>query len=121
LNADAAAVLERVGLRVNPGRPVRRLRLAEQQLVEIARALTRKARVVVMDEPTSSLGEHDVAVIFGAIRALSAEGFGTIFISHHLEEVFVICDRVMVLRDGRARSKRARLRSGRPMRSSARW
>jgi ABC-type sugar transport system ATPase subunit len=107
LNADAAAVLERVGLRVNPGRPVRRLRLAEQQLVEIARALTRKARVVVMDEPTSSLGEHDVAVIFGAIRALSAEGVGTIFISHHLEEVFVICDRVMVLRDGRAIKTRA--------------
>jgi ribose transport system ATP-binding protein len=102
LNADAAAVLARVGLRVHPGRPVRRLRLAEQQLVEIARALTRKARVVVMDEPTSSLGEHDVAVIFSAIRALSAEGVGTIFISHHLEEVFDICDRVMVLRDGRA-------------------
>jgi ABC-type sugar transport system ATPase subunit len=100
LNADAAAVLARVGLRVNSRRPVRRLRLAEQQLVEIARALTRKARVVVMDEPTSSLGEHDVAVIFAAIRALSAEGVGTIFISHHLEEVFVICDRVMVLRDG---------------------
>ncbi len=102
LNAAAAAVLERVGLRVDPQRPVRRLRLAEQQLVEIARALTRKARVVVMDEPTSSLGEHDVAVIFGAIRALSAEGVGTIFISHHLEEVFDICQRVMVLRDGQA-------------------
>jgi ABC-type sugar transport system ATPase subunit len=107
LNADAAAVLARVGLRVNPTRAVRRLRLAEQQLVEIARALTRKARVVVMDEPTSSLGEHDVEVIFSAIRALSAEGVGTIFISHHLEEVFVICDRVMVLRDGRAIETRA--------------
>ncbi len=102
LNADATAVLRRVGLDVNPERPVRRLRLAEQQLVEIARALTRKARVVVMDEPTSSLGEHDVAVIFAAIRALSAEGVGTIFISHHLEEVFAICNRVMVLRDGQA-------------------
>ncbi len=107
LNADAAAVLARVGLRVNPTRAVHRLRLAEQQLVEIARALTRKARVVVMDEPTSSLGEHDVEVIFSAIRALSAEGVGTIFISHHLEEVFVICDRVMVLRDGRAIETRA--------------
>ena len=102
LRADAAAVLTRVGLNIDPLRPVRRLRLAEQQLVEIARALTRKARVVVMDEPTSSLGEHDVAVIFAAIRALSAEGVGTIFISHHLEEVFEICDRVMVLRDGKA-------------------
>jgi ABC-type sugar transport system ATPase subunit len=100
LNADAAAVLARVGLHVNPQRPVRRLRLAEQQLVEIARALTRKARVVVMDEPTSSLGEHDVAVIFAAVRALGAAGVGTIFISHHLEEVFAICNRVMVLRDG---------------------
>jgi ABC-type sugar transport system ATPase subunit len=60
-----------------------------------------------MDEPTSSLGEHDVEVIFSAIRALSAEGVGTIFISHHLEEVFVICDRVMVLRDGRAIETRA--------------
>lgn len=55
-----------------------------------------------MDEPTSSLGEHDVAVIFAEVRALGAEGVGTIFISHHLEEVFEICDRVMVLRDGRA-------------------
>lgn len=100
LNADAAAVLRRVGLSVDPRRPVRRLRLAEQQLVEIARALSRKARVVVMDEPTSSLDVHDVAVIFAAINALSAEGVGTIFISHHLEEVFDICDRVMVLRDG---------------------
>ncbi len=102
LYAEASTVLARVGLRISPRRSVRNLRLAEQQLVEIARALTRQARVVVMDEPTSSLGEHDVDVLFSAIRALSAEGVGVIFVSHHLEEVFSICNRVLVLRDGRA-------------------
>jgi len=101
LYAEALSVLARVGLQISPRRSVRNLRLAEQQLVEIARALTRQARVVVMDEPTSSLGEHDVDVLFSAIRALSAEGVGVIFVSHHLEEVFSICNRVLVLRDGR--------------------
>jgi len=66
LYAEALSVLARVGLQISPRRSVRNLRLAEQQLVEIARALTRQARVVVMDEPTSSLGEHDVDVLFSA-------------------------------------------------------
>ena len=100
LNREAGRLLERVGLRVSPRTRVRRLSLAQRQLVEIARALSRRARVIVMDEPTSSLTESELRTLVETIRALTVEGVGIIFISHHLDEVFAVCDRVTVMRDG---------------------
>jgi ABC-type sugar transport system ATPase subunit len=75
--------------------------VAEQQMVEIAKALSIQARIIVMDEPTSALTESEVTTLFDIMRNLKAQGLGVIFISHRLEEVFEICDRITVLRDGR--------------------
>ena len=76
---------------------------AIQQMVAIARAVSFKARLVIMDEPTSSLDEREVAVLFDVIRQLRAEGVSVIFVSHRLDEVFELCDRVTVFRGRRAR------------------
>jgi ABC-type sugar transport system ATPase subunit len=96
----ALAALERLGLDVDPSMPVRRLRPDQQQLVEIARALSIDARVLILDEPTSSLTDDEVESLFGLVRKLREEGVATIFVSHRLKEVFDLVDRVTVLRDG---------------------
>lgn len=85
---------------LNPATPVNKLSLAKQQLVEIARALVLDTRVVIMDEPTSSLTAADTEALFGVIGRLKAKGISVIYISHFLEEVKQICDRYTVLRDG---------------------
>ncbi len=103
---EAAVLLARVGLNLMPRHKVRDLGIGERQLVEIARALSRRARVIVMDEPTAALSESEVMVLFETIRGLRALGVGIVFISHHLEEVFAACDRVAVLRDGRTAATR---------------
>jgi ABC-type sugar transport system ATPase subunit len=100
LHRRARDLLARVGLDVSPQTRVRTLGIAQQQLVEIARALSRAARVIVMDEPTATLTTSEQRVLFATIRTLREAGVGLVFISHHLEEVFEICDRVVVLRDG---------------------
>jgi len=87
---------------LRPDTPVRQLSVAAQQLVEIARALVMEARVIVFDEPTSSLTRHDVARLFDVIRRLRQRGIGVVYISHFLEEVRQICDTYSVLRDGRS-------------------
>ena len=102
LNRRAKELLARVGLTVSPQTRVRNLGIAQQQLVEIARALSRAARVIVMDEPTATLTTAEQRILFATIRTLREAGVGLVFISHHLEEVFEICDRVVVLRDGAA-------------------
>jgi ABC-type sugar transport system ATPase subunit len=79
---------------------VRDLSVAEQQMVEIAKALSLNARLVIMDEPTSALTETEVTALMAIIRGLKARGLAVIYISHRLEEIFEICDRVTVLRDG---------------------
>ena len=98
--ARARALLERVGSGIDPRRAVESLTMPEQQIVEIARVLGSEARVVIMDEPTASLGEREVASLFRAVAALKAGGAGVIYISHRLEEVFALADRITVLRDG---------------------
>src|SRR6185369_12143980 len=85
---------------LRPEAPVRRLSVGAQQLVEIARALAFDARVLVFDEPTSSLAARDVQHLFEVIRRLQASGRGIIYISHYLEEVRKVCNRYVVLRDG---------------------
>jgi len=96
----AAELLERMGAGIDPGRLVKSLSMPEQQLVEIAKAIGADAKILVMDEPTASLTEREVERLFGAIRVLRSEGAGIIYISHRLEEVFAVADRVTVLRDG---------------------
>ena len=79
---------------------MRSLSTAQQQAIEIARALTVDAKLVVMDEPTASLTSHEVEHLFRIIRDLQASGIGIIYVSHRLEEIFALADRVLVLRDG---------------------
>ncbi len=99
--ARVAEALERLGHpELRPEALVRHLSVGAQQLVEIARALVQNARVVVFDEPTSSLAQRDVSHLFDVIRRLQAAGMGVIYISHFLEEIRQVCDRYAVLRDG---------------------
>jgi ABC-type sugar transport system ATPase subunit len=89
-----------LGIRIDPDQPCGTLTVAEQQIVEIAKALSTDARIIVMDEPSASLTGQEVDRLFAIVRDLKARGIGVIYISHRLEEVFEIADRVMVLRDG---------------------
>lgn len=97
----ATALMQRVGLSLSLDQPVRRLRMAEKQLLEIARALRDQAAILIMDEPTASLPQHDAEHLMQIIRELRQQGTGIIYISHRLEEIQSLADRVTVLRDGR--------------------
>jgi rhamnose transport system ATP-binding protein len=99
--AESAGLFERLGVRLDPGRVSRGLSIADQQIVEIAKALSLDARVIVMDEPTAALSVAEVARLFDVVRTLRGAGAAVLFISHRLEEVFEICQRVTVMRDGR--------------------
>ena len=94
-------LLERIGLEIDPLALVRDLSVAEQQMVEIARALSADARLIIMDEPTSALSETEVETLFAIVRDLRRQGLGIIFVTHRLDEVMRLCDRATVLRDGR--------------------
>jgi rhamnose transport system ATP-binding protein len=106
-NARARELLDRIGARIDPQSPVSALTMPEQQLVEIARALGASAKILIMDEPTASLTERETEHLFKVIGELRAQGVGVIYISHRLEELFAIADRVTVLRDGEAIATRA--------------
>ncbi|HEV7395704.1 MAG TPA: xylose ABC transporter ATP-binding protein [Pyrinomonadaceae bacterium] len=97
----ARQLLVDVHLEVDPHTPIRNLGIGQQQLVEIAKALSHEARILVLDEPTAALTDAEVATLFGILNKLRARGVGMIYISHKLEEVLSISDRVTVLRDGR--------------------
>jgi ribose transport system ATP-binding protein len=101
MNRKAAQQLHRLGLDLSPSRPVRTLRVAAQQLVEIAKALTRNVRLLILDEPTAALGGEETQRLFAQISQLRRQGVSFIYISHRLEEIARIADRVAVLRDGR--------------------
>jgi ribose transport system ATP-binding protein len=109
MNARASAQLKRLGLDVSPERKVRTLRIAAQQQVEIAKALALNAELLIFDEPTAALGGEETELLFEQIRKLKAEGMSFIYISHRLDEIAQIADRVVVMRDGRivARHERA--------------
>jgi ribose transport system ATP-binding protein len=102
MEADAARLLDRVGVRVSPRARVRELGIARLQMVEIAKALNLDARVLIMDEPTAVLTSEEVEKLFRIVRRLREDGVGIIFITHHLEEIAALGDRVTVLRDGRS-------------------
>jgi inositol transport system ATP-binding protein len=99
--ADTRAITERLGIGLRPLALVRDLSVAEQQMVEISRALSMQSRLIVMDEPTSALSAPEVDKLFRIVRDLKAHGLSIIFVTHRLEEVMQVCDRYTVLRDGR--------------------
>ena len=96
------ALLERLGAHLHPDRLVKYLTVGEQQIVEIAKSLATNARILIMDEPSAVLPSNDMERLYGVIRALRAGGASIIYISHRLEEIFLIADRVTVLKDGRS-------------------
>ncbi|UCH11685.1 MAG: sugar ABC transporter ATP-binding protein [Fidelibacterota bacterium] len=99
--SEAHRVLDGLGVKIDVRRAVGDLGVAQQQMVEVAKALSQDARILIMDEPTSALTEYEIKELFAAIRQLKAEGVAVIYISHRLEELFEIGDRVTVLRDGK--------------------
>jgi rhamnose transport system ATP-binding protein len=98
---DAEAILAQLGVPLNVRLQARGLTLAEQQTVEIAKAISLKVRVLIMDEPTASLSAHEVTRLFDLIKKLRAQGVAILFISHRMEEVFQIADRITIFRDGK--------------------
>jgi galactofuranose transport system ATP-binding protein len=101
LNREASAILGRFRIDVDVRRPLGAFNAATRQMVAIARAVSRKAKLVIMDEPTSSLDERETDVLFETIRTLKADGVSVLFVSHRLDELYRVCDRVTIMRDGR--------------------
>lgn len=101
MTEDAAEALARIGAKVDPQAKVRYLSVAQQQLVEIARSLLHRSRIVLMDEPTAVLTGEELENLLGVVTKLRDEGIGIIYVSHHLQEVFRVADRIAVLKDGR--------------------
>ncbi|MBA2701696.1 MAG: sugar ABC transporter ATP-binding protein [Chloroflexi bacterium] len=100
VNRRAKAILDELGVEIDPQRRVSTLRVGERQIIEIARALSRRARLLILDEPTAALSHSEAETLFGFVRRLRDQGVAIIYITHRLDEVTVIADRVQVLRDG---------------------
>lgn len=98
--AETRAIFERLGVDIDPRRPALGLSIADQQIIEIAKAISLDARLLIMDEPTAALSGVEVERLFAVARSLRDEGRGLVFISHRFEEVFALCDEVTVMRDG---------------------
>jgi len=97
---ESQAIIDKLGVPVNVRTPVNRLSIAQQQMVEIGKATSRASRIIVMDEPSATLTDHELKSLFSLMRQLKSEGVSIVYISHRLEEIFEICDRVTILRDG---------------------
>ena len=97
---EARALLERFGVQIAADAPISSLGVGEKQLVEIVKALAKNSRILILDEPTAALAEHEVQTLLGILRDLRSHGIACIYISHKLDEVFAIADRITVLRDG---------------------
>ena len=101
IHAESSKLLERISISIDVRKPLMTYNIAIQQMVAIARAVSFKSKLVVMDEPTSSLNEQEVQVLFSIIRQLKSDGVSVMFVGHRLDELFEICDRVTIMRDGR--------------------
>ncbi|MCF7975416.1 MAG: sugar ABC transporter ATP-binding protein [Phycisphaerae bacterium] len=101
MRIEASQLLDKLDLHIDPDRPVCQLRVGQQQLIEIAKALAFDAQVIIMDEPTSAISDHEVDMLFELIRALTEQGVAIVYITHKMEEVFQIAQRITVMRDGR--------------------
>src|SRR5207253_5676602 len=102
----AADLMRRLGPSLDVTRPLYDYSLATQQMTAIARALSTEAKLVIMDEPTSALADQEVQTLFGVIRQLKADGIAVVFVSHRLDELYAVCDRVTIMRDGRTIEER---------------
>ena len=100
MHRDARALLDRFGVSIDPAAPIGQLGVGEKQLVEIVKALAKNSRILILDEPTAALAEHEVQVLLTILRDLRARGIACIYISHRLDEIFALADRITVLRDG---------------------
>ncbi len=100
VNQRARRILKELDVDIEPSRRVSTLRVGERQIIEIARALSRKARLLILDEPTAALSHHEAETLFKFVRRLRDQGVAIIYITHRLDEVTTIADRVQVLRDG---------------------
>ncbi|MES2666228.1 MAG: sugar ABC transporter ATP-binding protein [Pseudomonadota bacterium] len=98
--AAAARILDRLGVRLDVAAPAGSLSIADQQMVEIAKALVHEVRVLILDEPSAVLSTKEVDLLFGVVRQLRAQGVAVIYVSHRLDEIFALCDRVTILKDG---------------------
>jgi ABC-type sugar transport system ATPase subunit/ribose/xylose/arabinose/galactoside ABC-type transport system permease subunit len=100
MSARAGELLDMIGLDISASQPLRTLSVSEQQLVEVARALSSNAEVLIMDEPTAALSHREVGKLFKVVEGLKARGVGIVFVGHRMDEIFEISDRIAVLRDG---------------------
>ena len=100
---DATELLERLGFKIDPRKKMRKISLAHIEMVEIAKAINhRDVRILIMDEPTSALGEHETEVLFSSVRSLASLGKGIIYVSHRMTEIFTICDAYTCFAMGRS-------------------
>jgi D-xylose transport system ATP-binding protein len=97
---EARLLLQKFKVDIDPGTPVAKLGVGQKQLVEIVKALSKNSQILILDEPTAALAEHEVLILLEILRDLRRRGIASIYISHKLDEVFAICDRITVLRDG---------------------
>src|SRR6266705_1966451 len=97
---EARLLLQKFKVDIDPSEPVAKLGMGQKQLVEIVKALSKNSNILVLDEPTAALAEHEVLILLEILRDLRQRGIASIYISHKLDEVFAICDRITVLRDG---------------------
>ena len=100
INQKAQEILDAIGIKINAQTKIKNLSIAEMQMVEIAKAISNNAKVIIMDEPTSALTDNEVAMLFKIIKDLKAKGVAIIYISHKMDEIYEITDRITVLRDG---------------------
>ena len=106
MNRNARALLQRLDISLDVTRPLYELNVALQQMVALARALSFESKLVVLDEPTSSLDDREVQTLFNVIRGLKRDGVSVLFITHRLDELYEVCDRVTIMRDGRTVAER---------------
>ena len=100
MNKEASELLAKLGLNVDVRQPAGTLSVGKQQIIEIAKAINSNAKYIVMDEPTAALTDREIKTLFETIRELKAKGISFVYISHRMEEIFAICDRITILRDG---------------------
>jgi D-xylose transport system ATP-binding protein len=100
VHREARLLLQKFKVQIDPATPVARLGVGQKQLVEIVKALGKNSQILILDEPTAALAEHEVLILLDILRDLRSRGIASIYISHKLDEVFAVCDRITVLRDG---------------------
>lgn len=101
MNEEAKKIFDNMGIDINPNSLVKELSIAQKQMVEIARVLSSETKVLIMDEPISSISKKETEILFRLINDLKESGVSIIYISHRMEELFEICDRITIMRDGK--------------------